>query len=403
LNTRAQSSLNLRFDLAGWGIHKPYSYLKNGSILKRKGIGYYEQSGSFQFKLNYKVRQSFGFETTFEINEQDICVYDKGYFADYGINKNNPNQNAINDGRQEIPGYSGAFKNYLGAGFACYKYFLIKPADELHNNRSIYIYAGPMIHRLANKTGAYTSMFHDSAHQEILTMVSQFKSVYKDWLFEAGYHVSGAVGQFYIGLRYAWSANTFVNGDYKRMHNNGTIISTDRLSVKSNHLALTLSVGPDIKVFESKRQRQLKRAKKDLVIHTRDSLRETIDKTDHDSTTSLSKASPGGRPLKVLRREEVSSEIVTVKIWDRGVIDGDRVTIFLNGEEIYHDLLLSDTMTLLELKLKPGLNELVMFAEDEGKIKPCTASLELIDGDKRSVFNLMSDERSSGCLWITRK
>jgi hypothetical protein len=110
-----------------------------------------------------------------------------------------------------------------------------------------------------------------------------------------------------------------------------------------------------------------------------------------------------GRNFIVQEKIALNSDLVTAKIWDRGTVDGDIVSIYLNGEEILDNFTTSKTKKEITLHLKPGENYLVMYAVNLGRVPPNTACIEIEDGSKHKSITINSDMRRSGALEISYK
>lgn len=107
-----------------------------------------------------------------------------------------------------------------------------------------------------------------------------------------------------------------------------------------------------------------------------------------------------GRHVDVQNTMKVSTDVITVKVWDRGTVDGDKIALYLNGELILDDYTLAKDKKEIELHLKPGLNYLAMHAINLGTIPPNTASMEISDGKKKKDITVISDTGKSGALEI---
>ncbi|MGZ4096250.1 MAG: hypothetical protein ACXVNQ_07750 [Bacteroidia bacterium] len=108
-----------------------------------------------------------------------------------------------------------------------------------------------------------------------------------------------------------------------------------------------------------------------------------------------------GRDFNVQDKVEVGGSELTIKIWDKGLVDGDRVSLYLNGKEIMHDHKLKKRKKEITLHLQPGKNYFVLHALNLGKIPPNTAAVEVEDGYKTREIILNSDMKKSGALEIT--
>lgn len=104
------------------------------------------------------------------------------------------------------------------------------------------------------------------------------------------------------------------------------------------------------------------------------------------------------REVDVQESFTVRNKRVKITVWDRNEVDGDVVTLFMNDELIKKDLKLKKRKRRFTLKLKPGSNILVMYAENLGTIPPNTAALQIKDGKKKRNVNLVSDNGKSGAV-----
>ncbi len=104
------------------------------------------------------------------------------------------------------------------------------------------------------------------------------------------------------------------------------------------------------------------------------------------------------RTVQVDRILEVASPDIKIRVWDNGTVDGDRVTLILNGERILEDFRVSKRKWGRSIKLLPGENLLVLHAEDLGDISPNTVAVSLDDGVREQIIILNSNLRESGAI-----
>ncbi|HMC98993.1 MAG TPA: hypothetical protein VKH37_02540 [Ferruginibacter sp.] len=81
----------------------------------------------------------------------------------------------------------------------------------------------------------------------------------------------------------------------------------------------------------------------------------------------------------------VDTKKITLSIYDNGVVDGDTVSIFFNGKLLLDHQQVSEKPIVLNIELDPNKarNELILFAENLGKISPNTSLIVVNAGDKR--------------------
>ena len=106
------------------------------------------------------------------------------------------------------------------------------------------------------------------------------------------------------------------------------------------------------------------------------------------------------RKQVVSQEIEVSSDSVRLSFYDNGEIDGDSISVFLNGKMIVaHQLLLERAFNVyVQLDSTLDINEVSMFAENLGKIPPNTALMVISDGDKRYETFLSSDFKGNATV-----
>ena len=106
------------------------------------------------------------------------------------------------------------------------------------------------------------------------------------------------------------------------------------------------------------------------------------------------------RTVKVERVLEVQNPNLRLKVWDNGIVDGDVVTLFLNGEQLLKDYRVVKHKYGMNVKLKEDINFLILHAEDLGDITPNTVAVSVDDGVEEQVIILSSNLRESGAVMI---
>ncbi|OSZ81342.1 hypothetical protein CAP36_08935 [Chitinophagaceae bacterium IBVUCB2] len=121
---------------------------------------------------------------------------------------------------------------------------------------------------------------------------------------------------------------------------------------------------------------------------------------------TLKAAIIAGRKSEFSQQVNFKSDSLQVALYDNGEIDGDTVSVFMNGEVIMAKQGLKSSAIRKTIYLTPGQEEftLVLFAENLGKYPPNTGLLVVRDGD--DVYNLRfsSDfQKNSGILFRRKK
>jgi hypothetical protein len=104
----------------------------------------------------------------------------------------------------------------------------------------------------------------------------------------------------------------------------------------------------------------------------------------------------------VSKQIEVASDSIRLSFYDNAEVDGDSISVFLNGKLIVAHKELSERAfnVYIELDSSREINEVSMFAENLGKYPPNTALMVLSDGDKRYETFLSSDFKGNATIHL---
>jgi len=102
----------------------------------------------------------------------------------------------------------------------------------------------------------------------------------------------------------------------------------------------------------------------------------------------------------VSKQIEVSSDSVRLSFYDNAEVDGDSISVFLNGKLVIAHQGLTERAFNVYVQLDSSLdvNEVSMFAENLGKYPPNTALMVISDGDKRYETFLSSDFKGNATI-----
>ena len=102
---------------------------------------------------------------------------------------------------------------------------------------------------------------------------------------------------------------------------------------------------------------------------------------------------------------KVSSDSIRVSFYDNGDIDGDSISVFLNGTPVLEKQMISAKATTIYIKLDPSkeFHDLAMFAENLGRIPPNTALMVVYDCDVPQEVFLTSNLQQNGSVRIRKK
>lgn len=101
----------------------------------------------------------------------------------------------------------------------------------------------------------------------------------------------------------------------------------------------------------------------------------------------------------------VDSDSLRLTFYDNGIVDGDSISVFFNGEPVAIHQSLTERGIVFYTVLDPGkeYNELSMFAENLGSISPNTALMVITDGVNRYEVFLSSSLTQNSTIRIKRK
>lgn len=106
------------------------------------------------------------------------------------------------------------------------------------------------------------------------------------------------------------------------------------------------------------------------------------------------------RKKKIFTTIPVAGDSISFAFYDNAIVDGDSISLFLDGRMLFTHIKLSDKPYLF--KIAAGdvkkASEITMVAENLGAIPPNTAYMVLMVGEKRYAVNLASTEESSAVI-----
>jgi hypothetical protein len=106
------------------------------------------------------------------------------------------------------------------------------------------------------------------------------------------------------------------------------------------------------------------------------------------------------RENELVRTVVVSSEEISVRLYDNGEVDGDTISVYMDGKPLLLNKGLSTVPITLKLKMDDESPEhvLVMVAENMGRIPPNTSLMIVQDGDKRYQVSITSTEQKNAMV-----
>ena len=107
-----------------------------------------------------------------------------------------------------------------------------------------------------------------------------------------------------------------------------------------------------------------------------------------------------GRKLLIQETVNVTESTIKLMVWDKNRVDGDVVSIYVNGQLIKENLEVTGTKQEITIHLQMGSNFIVMEAVNLGRVPPNTAAISINNGTKYKLTTLISDLKKSGTVEI---
>jgi len=112
------------------------------------------------------------------------------------------------------------------------------------------------------------------------------------------------------------------------------------------------------------------------------------------------------RNKNIIQNVSYKTDSLVLSLYDNGEIDGDTVSVFLNGEILIDRQGLKGIAIKKTIYLKPGEDEeveILLFAENLGKYPPNTGLLIIRDGEDRYEIRFSADYDLSPAIVLRRK
>ena len=104
--------------------------------------------------------------------------------------------------------------------------------------------------------------------------------------------------------------------------------------------------------------------------------------------------------INAIKEIDVYNQIVQLSIADYEKVDGDKVTIILNQDTVATHVSIKKVPKAFTLVLNTIYinNQVLIYAENLGRIPPNTCGIKIVDGDKEHLIYLSSDFRTTGAI-----
>jgi len=124
------------------------------------------------------------------------------------------------------------------------------------------------------------------------------------------------------------------------------------------------------------------------------------------AVSNITAADLAKRKTEIIRNVFFKSDSLVINLYDNGQIDGDTVSVILNGKVIIAKQGLTAKAVTTTIYVTRDLGdslELIMYAENLGLIPPNTGLLTLVDGDDRYDIRFSGDFQRNSAIILKRR
>lgn len=112
------------------------------------------------------------------------------------------------------------------------------------------------------------------------------------------------------------------------------------------------------------------------------------------------------REIETIRTVDIKQDSLTLSLFDNGAIDGDTVSVVVNGQVVMPRVGLKESAINKIIHLTPEMGDsisIVMYAENLGSIPPNTGLLVVRDGEKNYEIRFSGDLKKNSKIILIRK
>lgn len=121
----------------------------------------------------------------------------------------------------------------------------------------------------------------------------------------------------------------------------------------------------------------------------------TLDEIKLKYTSRNIPDSLGVRKVKTGKRMIITGEELIISLWDSEEIDGDTISLYLNGDWILREFPLQRRKKKLKVRInKNADNYMILYAHNEGSRPPNTAAVKVSDGRNEKRISLSSNMKT---------
>jgi hypothetical protein len=125
-----------------------------------------------------------------------------------------------------------------------------------------------------------------------------------------------------------------------------------------------------------------------------------VDLYQNDSLAAIQKdLHIENRQKDLLQTVDIDTNRIKIELYDNAEIDDDTVSVFINNTLLLYKKRLTNKPITLDVDMFPGMDyEMMMYAENLGRIPPNTALMIITAGRKRHELRLSSSEQKSATV-----
>jgi hypothetical protein len=112
------------------------------------------------------------------------------------------------------------------------------------------------------------------------------------------------------------------------------------------------------------------------------------------------------RKIETIRTVDISNDSLVLSLFDNGVVDGDTVTVLVNGKVVWPKVALREQSVNKTIYLTREMGDsisVVMYAENLGTIAPNTGLLVVREGGKDHEIRFSGDLKKNSAIILKRK
>ena len=362
-----------------WGMGLT-SIEQKKQILKNKSIPWQINTA---ISAIYRIGNKFSIEAGIANNNLIWKLYDNDFKERYA-----------NRFESKIANKIGHINYFLNMQYA----FKLPSSNPFSAPKFIYIQLGGGYHHYGSKTLSQQKEFvmNSELMESVNTQTTYNRGSYfitPEIVFQKLYTATlfsvGLMGAFNLNRNMMESTYTSVNGD-------GDIISQSKLLASGSYVGLNIRFHVSM-LYKDKKEKPPKaqRIKNDTSA-TIVKIIENIDKPEVDTVC----LSVNGRDFKISHSMEIKNRDIKVKVWDNKEVDGDSIHLLFNETWVLKNYGLVKRPKIIELQLKEGVNNLVLYALNLGRYPPNTAAVAIYDGKRWHQIELESTLENCGTLQI---